>query len=126
MGDGFEPLNQNEILYINGQIAEQLGLSRNNFSHLAVTDVQLVEALLRKLSVPEPTKKGLFYEGLKVDGLRYGAKNWQSGKIRVKLSVEFCPDEPAVEEPPASNKPEPSEPQSPLDDIRRMIKEENQ
>jgi hypothetical protein len=31
------------------------------------------------------------------------SKNWQKGKLRMKVSLEFCPDEP----------------ESPLDDLRR-------
>ncbi|MTJ52457.1 KGK domain protein [Anabaena sp. UHCC 0253] len=42
-------------------------------------------------------------------------KNWQSGKFRIKVSLEFCPDEPEIEEI--------KEPESPLDDLRRKINE---
>jgi hypothetical protein len=38
------------------------------------------------------------------------SKNWQKGKLRMKVSVEFCPNEPEIEEP-----------ESPLDDLRRKI-----
>ena len=70
--------------------------------------------------------RGWFSQGVDCEILNMGAKGWQKGKLRVKITLEFCPDEPAVEEPPASKKPESTEPESPLDDIRRMIKEENQ
>jgi hypothetical protein len=36
-------------------------------------------------------------------------KNWKKGKIRFRLVLEFAPDEP-----------EPSDPNSTLDDIRKM------
>lgn len=39
-------------------------------------------------------------------------KNWQSGKFRMKVTLEFCPDEPEI-----------IEPESPLDDLRRKINE---
>ncbi|MFH7028655.1 MAG: KGK domain-containing protein [Heteroscytonema crispum UTEX LB 1556] len=58
--------------------------------------------------------------------LRLGSKNWQKGKLRtqavitfvadatakaqINFSLEFCPDEPEI-----------TQPESPLDDIRRMI-----
>jgi hypothetical protein len=41
------------------------------------------------------------------------SKNWQKGKVRIKVTLEFCPDEPEIEEI--------KEPESPLDDLRRMI-----
>ena len=55
--------------------------------------------------------------------LKLRAEGWQKGRIRIKLnvSIEFCPNEPSVEETQASNKLEISLPESPLDDIRRMI-----
>ncbi len=50
-----------------------------------------------------------------------GTKGWQKGKVRFRVILEFCPDEPEVEETPESNNPEITQPESPLDDIRRMI-----
>ncbi|MGI2902910.1 KGK domain-containing protein [Tolypothrix sp. VBCCA 56010] len=70
-------------------------------------------------------------EGINCERLILGSKNWQNGKLRirayiessydenegeenlnVKINLEFSPDEPEI-----------TEPESPLDDIRRMIKE---
>ncbi|MBD2292633.1 KGK domain protein [Anabaena sphaerica FACHB-251] len=45
-------------------------------------------------------------------------ENWQKGKFRMKISLEFCSDEPEIEETP-----EIKEPESPLDDLRRKINE---
>ena len=59
--------------------------------------------------------------GLELEVLRLDAKGWRKGKLR--SSLEFCPDEPAVEETQASNEPEIAQPESPLDDIRRMMNE---
>lgn len=49
-------------------------------------------------------KQELFEQGISCEVLRPGAK-WQKGKVRITL--EFCPDEP----------------ESPLDDIRQAIKQ---
>ncbi|GAX45119.1 hypothetical protein NIES4075_61400 [Tolypothrix sp. NIES-4075] len=57
-------------------------------------------------------------DGIDCEILKIGAKGWQKGKIKIRVSVEFCPDEPEIEEAP-----EITEPESPLDDIRRMINE---
>ena len=69
-------------------------------------------------------------EGVKCELLILGSKSWQNGKLRirayiesfcdeeseenlnVKITLEFSPDEPEI-----------TEPESPLDDIRRMINE---
>jgi hypothetical protein len=50
--------------------------------------------------------------GVKCEVLKPG-KNWQKGKGRIKVSIEFCPDEPEIVEI--------KEPESPLDDLRRKI-----
>jgi hypothetical protein len=55
-----------------------------------------------------------FSEGGECEVLRPGPQGWQKGKIRirVKVDLEFCPDEP-----------EGAQAESPLDDIRQMINE---
>ena len=51
-------------------------------------------------------------------------KEWQSGKVRVKLTLEFIPDEPEViEENGCQNVDDISE--SPLDEIRQQLTHEN-
>ncbi|MGK7932772.1 MAG: KGK domain-containing protein [Microcystaceae cyanobacterium] len=51
-------------------------------------------------------------EGLECEVLNLGANQWKKGKVRIKVTVEFCPDESEI-----------IEPESPLDDIRREIKQ---
>ena len=58
------------------------------------------------------------FEGVESEILCPG-KGWRKGKIR--LTLEFLPDEPELEEI-ETNK-EIAQPESPLDDIRRMINE---
>jgi hypothetical protein len=67
-----------------------------------------------------------FSEGKDCEILKIGAKGWQKGKVRLRVSLEFCPDEPDVEKTPTSNQLKISQPESPLDDIRRMINQETQ
>jgi len=62
-------------------------------------------------------------EGVEGYALRYGEKGWQSGRLR--LSIEFCPDEPEPEPAPETAELplleasiEPAD--SPLDEIRRL------
>ena len=64
-----------------------------------------------------------FGEGIDCEILRVGANGWKKGKIKLKLNVtiEFCPDEPEFEETPENNESETSKPESPLDDLRRQL-----
>ena len=54
-----------------------------------------------------------FDRGVPCEVLRLGDKSWQKGKLRFKVTLEFEPDEPVVEQIAASNQPE-----SALDVIR--------
>ena len=50
-----------------------------------------------------------FYEGENCEILKAGSKGWQKGKLKVKVTLEFIPDEP-------------EEIKSPLDDVRQELK----
>lgn len=39
-----------------------------------------------------------FKDGVNCKILKPNTKGWQKGKIKLKLTVEFCPDEPEIEE----------------------------
>ncbi|MEA5554300.1 KGK domain-containing protein [Anabaena cylindrica UHCC 0172] len=52
-----------------------------------------------------------FNEGIDCEILNLGSKSWKKGKVKFKLSVEFYVEENT----------EIKEPESPLDDLRRMI-----
>ncbi len=68
-----------------------------------------------------------FGNGINCEALKIGAKGWQKGKVKIRVIVEFCPDEPEVEETPENNQSETSQPESPLDDLRRqLLNHENQ
>jgi KGK domain len=49
-------------------------------------------------------------EGKDCEFLRVGSNGWQKGKFKIKITLEFYPDEPAI-----------FEAESPLDDIRRAM-----
>ena len=65
-------------------------------------------------------------EGVDCEILKIGAKGWKKGKLRISVSLDFCPDEPDVEETLGNNQPEINQTESPLDDIRQMINENSQ
>jgi hypothetical protein len=53
-------------------------------------------------------------EGVECEVLNLGANQWKKGKVRIKISFEFCPDEPEI-----------SEYESPLDEIRREMQNQS-
>ncbi|MBD2693410.1 KGK domain-containing protein [Anabaena catenula] len=59
-----------------------------------------------------------FTEGMDVKILNLGSKCWKKGKLKFKLSVEFYAEE-EIEQ--SCEKDVITEPESPLDDLRRMI-----
>lgn len=65
-------------------------------------------------------------DGLEGKALRFGAKGWQKGKVRVRLVIEFCPDEPGDEEITKDNQSSSKTSESPLDDLRQKINQETQ
>ena len=70
-----------------------------------------------------------FGEGIDCEILKIGASGWQKGKIRIKTTLEFIPNEPEVEEVITRNEEktlmrndlEISQLESPLDALRKMI-----
>lgn len=53
--------------------------------------------------------------------MKFDAKGWQEGKVKIKVTLEFCPDEPEFAEILASNELEIAQRELPLDDIRQMM-----
>ncbi|MFB8794866.1 MAG: KGK domain-containing protein [Microcoleus sp.] len=100
-------------------------LPENGLGH---TLNQLLSQQQLNIDVGVPEKKGFLYgkwfsQGIDCEILRVGAQGWKKGKIKLKLNVtiEFCPDEPEVEETSENNESETSTPESPLDDLRRQL-----
>jgi hypothetical protein len=65
-------------------------------------------------------------QGVNCELLKPGSNGWKKGKVRIKMILEFCPDEPEVEEISESQEPKIPQPESPLDDLRQRINQENQ
>jgi 2-iminoacetate synthase ThiH len=128
MSNQFEPLDPDEVVVLNEQYCKIL-IGQPTFRSR-----ELSQQAIQILRVHDPLANNCWSrhqqpwvtEGVKAKVLKYGARDWQEGKVRMRIVVEFCPDEPEVEEIAVPNEPEsPSEPDSPLDEIRRMIDEPN-
>ena len=64
-------------------------------------------------------KEQWFREGLECKILKPGAKSWRRGKVR--LTLEFTPEELEVAETLESSESQVNRARSPLDDIRQMM-----
>ncbi|MFB2839758.1 KGK domain-containing protein [Floridanema evergladense] len=83
------------------------GISEEIFDGCCTFTAEELLQTLKEIFNPREEEIGFFENGVTCKVLKPG-KNWQKGKIRITL--EFCPDEP-------------KQPTSPLDDIRKQMKE---
>ncbi len=61
-------------------------------------------------------------QGVDCEILKPGDSGWKKGKLRVKVYLEFEPDEPEVDETiPTSENPQDAEIEFPLDEVRKAI-----
>ncbi len=122
MDDGFKPLESEEVL----SVAET---DKILLPSLMFTGGQLISQMKSILSQYGGNRTNVnlnswLDKGIDCKTLKFGAKGWQKGKVRIRVSIEFCPDEPEVEETSATNEIE--QPESPLDDLRQMINQQTQ
>jgi hypothetical protein len=80
----------------------------------------LVNSLAQRGGIPS-NPKDWFDQGIDCEILKPDAKGWKKGKIRIQVSVEFCPEQP--EELVETSDSADSKSNSSLDDIRQMINE---
>jgi len=78
-----------------------------------------MQTLQKQIADMKEDKEKWFGEGLGCKLLQPGAKTWQRGKVRITL--EFSPEELVVEESSQNNGLQSSKLISPLDDIRQMM-----
>jgi len=119
MEDKFEILNDNEILSLEEPVRILLQQPTYKVSEFMQALIPLVKG--RNYAWTED-RVNWFSQGVPCEVLKLDAKGWRKGKVR--LAIEFLPDEPEVEETPAAN--EIAQPESPLDDLRQMINQETQ
>lgn len=130
MEEVFFPLDLEEVISIDPKQTIAL-------PHGTCTVAEFIDSISQYLKKYYNTTGGLPYwdddrqqwftdEGVEGRALQFGEKGWQSGRLR--LSIEFCPDEPEPEpEPETPELPlleasiEPAD--SPLDEIRRLAEE---
>ncbi|EGK87989.1 hypothetical protein D0A34_24580 [Microcoleus vaginatus PCC 9802] len=125
----FIELDDEEVLWLVNDwesVNKDLGVN-SYFKYPIISSGQFQTYLKNSISLVQQIKDVLFNEGIAGKVLRFGSQGWQKGKIRVKICVEFCPEEPEAEQTPEKNESETPQPESPLDDLRRqLLNHENQ
>ena len=123
MSNDFEPLRADEVVSVKNALKLLVGHPTFKVRELKQVLRQILQdydsAVFIENRDNEKTEC-FFTKGINADVLKYGAKGWQQGKVRLKFTLEFCPDEPELTETRLPNQSEISEPESPLDEIRRM------
>ena len=95
MNNKFERLTFDEVIFI-ATVSYKIG---GQSLPQTFKVKQLVEEIRNQ--VDGSSKKLIEEGGLELEVLKLGAKSWKKGKVR--LSVEFCPDEPDIAEILTSN-----------------------
>jgi KGK domain len=109
-----------------GRLREVMELATNYYLEGTLTELFKTQGLQINTRKYNPQlrcneEQKWFGDGIDCEALKIGAKGWQKGKVKIRVTLEFCPDEPEVEEIPENNESETSQPESPLDDLRRQF-----
>ncbi len=125
MSDKFELLDFEEVLSFEIEGNRDFGIF-----NLPLTFT--INELIKKIKLAIVNASGRYQQqsqkllnaGLEGKALQFGAKGWQKGKVRVRLVIEFCPDEPEAEEITKDNELSSKSTESPLDDLRQIMNED--
>ncbi|MGE5659748.1 MAG: KGK domain-containing protein [Actinomycetota bacterium] len=120
----FFVLNEEEVVdFREGWLEVNKELGFNSLLLAPVLRVNQFEFCIQELINMNQSSKAVLFskEGIPGQALRFGKKGWEKGKLRAKITVEFCPDEPEPEETPSSKPSAITPPESPLDDLRRQL-----
>ncbi|GET37369.1 KGK domain-containing protein [Microseira wollei] len=115
MNNKFEPLNSEDAVLSIENSQERVLIHEPMFKVgklLKTMKSRVIEIDINSFEKQEDwikQKKKWLDEGVSCEVMKPGG-NWQKGKVRVKVTLEFSPDEPI-------------NPPSPLDDLRQKIQE---
>jgi hypothetical protein len=84
--NGFDRLNHDEVVYVEPNTFNNLDVSGTFKVH------DLITAIKEYVGAEGTSEENLYGQGLKCEVLKFSAEGWIKGKVR--LSLEFCPDEP--------------------------------
>lgn len=119
MSNNFERLEREDVVSV---YSAQIFVNNRTF-----TISEFIAAfmpIVKEKSAPwTEDKEKWFGEGIDCKTLKPGARSWRRGKVRI--SLEFEPEELEVTETPESSDSKASITSSPLDDIRHMMPKDN-
>ncbi len=123
MENQFEPLQPEEIVSLEDSVRillKQPTFKVSEFIKALMTLAEKYDISIRPGGLTE-SKANWFSQGVDCEVLKLDAKRWQKGKVRIIL--EFCPDNPEISEPPSSDSDqvEMNLSEAPLDDLRQML-----
>lgn len=133
MSNKFEPLQSGEVIAFNFDGDDDESIQYDGIFKMPPTfkKSELEENIkdlligLNRYCIDASTK--LFNEGLGCEALKFQSQNWRKGKIRVRIEVDFCPDESEAlisdSEPETSQNSNSHSLDSSLDDIRSILNE---
>lgn len=107
MIDKFKVINQDDVVSVD---PSNKAIVDNSTFRIAELAKQAKKNLL--WGKPETVQTKWTTEGVECEILQLGTTSWQKGKVRLRIDLEFCPDE--LDE---------SQLDSPLDDLRQIITE---
>lgn len=108
---------------INGAFGNNLGHQLNG-QLSSFQGVKIDGSILAPKGVNEPYARW-FGDGIDCEILKLGSKSWKKAKVKIKVSLEFYAEEQEDSQTLGSDSLEISPPESPLDDLRQMINQEN-
>jgi hypothetical protein len=127
MEENFKPINCNgdDVLEVGENIYKisKLLQALTKASNSSIAYRLQQELSSKGVNIQDSKSEVWFTKGLDCKILNLGSPSWKKGKLKFNISVELYIEE----ESEISNNitSEISEPESPLDDLRRLIKEEN-
>ena len=115
MSDKFQRLEREDVVSV---YAGEILVNHRTFT-VDEFMTALMQCLEEQLGEMEDDQEKWFGEGLGCKLLKPGGKSWERGKVRITL--EFCPEELEVVDASQNNGLQSSQLISPLDDIRQMM-----
>ena len=120
MNNNFENLKSEDVVSV---YAGQIFVSSRTFTVVEFI-AAMMQATKKQLGDLTEGKETWFGEGLECKILKPGAKSWERGKVRI--SLEFEPEELEITQTVESSELENSKSESPLDDIRQRMSKDTQ